>query len=317
MLIRIKLFFTVLSFTTLTIGFADSVQDSINVKLDTISRTDSLKEIKFEGLVLPDKNINNSRKKIHHQKKISRQELKRQQIQHIPFVIGDPIRALNTLPGVNTQNDANVRPFIRGGKAEETRVFWNGLPLLQPYHIGGLFSLFNLESIDNMSVYSGSFPMEGNHAMSGAVFLEPRHPDIEKVQFFTDISFLNGNVYSSVPLIKNKLAVSLAYKAFWYDWFLNKALDLTSMIESNEYSPEENKKFQKYVDLPKFADLQYEAKWMINEKISLVYMGLNSKDKFSNLGSRLGYFIGSEEVAPTYYNRHVLFSGESPESRKQ
>ena len=76
----------------------------------------------------------------HREKEVSRVRLDRETLKEIPAAQGDPMRALGTLPGTTTQNDMSVRPFVRGGKSEETQVLWEGIPLLQPYHFGSLYS---------------------------------------------------------------------------------------------------------------------------------------------------------------------------------
>ncbi len=295
-----------------TIKIRHSLTHMISPLPDTqsVKVQEGYKPLELEKIIVKDK-----ASFIHKRKKISRQRLDRLQIQNIPAVQGDPIRAINTLPGVTTQSDASVRPFVRGGKAEETRVFWDDLPLLQPYHFAGLYSLFNVESIEDINIYSGAFPVTGNNAMSGAIFLKSRPAPLDSLKLFADISFLRGNFYTGVPIIKNKLGVYFSYQAFWYDWFFNRTLDVIEWNLDDENFTNYRDDFQKYVDLPNFRDFQFGSTYKISQNILANYVGLISYDIFSNMWTRNAYYVHGNEVAPQYYERHLFFSNEGAGTR--
>ncbi|MBF0430574.1 MAG: TonB-dependent receptor plug domain-containing protein [Fibrobacteria bacterium] len=268
-------------------------------------------------LELKEKVVKDKLQRIHRRKKISRQRLDRLQIQKVPAVQGDPIRAINTLPGVTTQSDASVRPYVRGGKAEETRVFWDNMPLMQPYHFGGLYSLFNVESIEDINIYSGAFPVEGNNAMSGAIFLKSRPAPLDSFRLFTDVSLLRGNIYAGLPIIKDRVGVYFSYQAFWYDWFYHRTLDATEFFVEDDSFTEYRKNFEKYVDLPNYRDFQFGTTIKLTRDITANYVGLLSHDIFSNMWLRQAYYVEGEEVAPTHHKRHLFFSNLPSSTRSK
>jgi hypothetical protein len=267
--------------------------------------------IKLRDLIVRDKSA-----RIHKRKEASRQRLNRLQIQKIPAVQGDPMRALSTLPGISHQSDLNVRPFIRGGKAEETRVFWDRIPLMQPYHFGSLYSLFNVESIEEVTVYSGGFPVEGNNAISGAVFFKSRPAPLDSFRLAADLSLIRANGYAGVPVLRDKLGVYASWQSFWYDFFFNRAWDLSAWLVDNEEYTQAKKDFQKYVDLPNFKDLQFGTTWKPMRDIDVNYVGLLSHDVFTSMWMRKAYYVRGNEVAPSFWERHFLFSNEPASSRE-
>jgi hypothetical protein len=55
----------------------------------------------------------------------------------------DMSRAVQQLPGVAADPDLLANFFVRGGGPEETIFYLDGIPLSNPYHLGGFASIFN------------------------------------------------------------------------------------------------------------------------------------------------------------------------------
>jgi hypothetical protein len=87
-------------------------------------------------------------------------ELTRDQIKAVPGVVeSDPLRAVDVLPGVVTTSDFSSAFNVRGGSADQNLILLDGLPLFNPTHLGGFFSVFNGDMIDRAEFRSGGFPV--------------------------------------------------------------------------------------------------------------------------------------------------------------
>ncbi len=253
------------------------------------------------ALELDEKSVRARSTRVHRQKEVSRIRLSRKDIQRVAAAQGDPLKVLGTLPGVTNQNDLSVRPFVRGGKAEETQILWDGVPLLQPYHFGSVYSIFNTESLESMTLYSGGFPVEAGNALSAALFMEARPAPLDSLRFYTDLSFLRGSTYAGVPLIKNKLAVSLSWQAFWYDWVVNRAYDFADLVQNDSAFSAQKQEFRRYLELPNFRDLQLGLNWRMNEKVNADYVGLISRDGFHSRNPVTRYYQNGREVSSRWW----------------
>ncbi|MEX0273412.1 MAG: TonB-dependent receptor [Flavobacteriaceae bacterium] len=104
---------------------------------------------------------------------------------------GDFVGALQTLPGTTTVNE-DGRLFVRGGRAEETQVFIDGLRVFQPFNASanniptrGRFSPFLFKGI---TFSTGGYSAEYGQALSSVLLLNTTDmPDQEK----TDISVMS------------------------------------------------------------------------------------------------------------------------------
>ncbi|WP_166385229.1 TonB-dependent receptor [Polaribacter sp. 11A2H] len=104
--------------------------------------------------------------------------------------LGDVMGALQTLPGTSTV-DEDGRLFVRGGEAEETQIFVDGIRVFTPYTPSannipsrGRFSPFLFKGI---SFSTGGYSAEYGQALSGVLQLNTiDEPTEEK----TDVSFM-------------------------------------------------------------------------------------------------------------------------------
>ncbi len=128
-------------------------------------------------------------------------------------VAGDFIGALQTLPGTTTVGE-DGRLFVRGGTAEETQVFIDGLQVFKPYTptanntpTRGRYSPF---LFDGITFSTGGYSAEYGNALSSVLLLNTID---EPKQNQTDFSFmsLGAGVGHTKKWKKDALTVNAAY----------------------------------------------------------------------------------------------------------
>ena len=126
---------------------------------------------------------------------------------------GDIVSALQTLPGVNTVNE-DGRLFVRGGEADETQTFVDGIRVAQPYGATtqnmptrGRFSPF---LFSGMSFSTGGYSAEYGEALSSVLLLNTKE---EETQEKTDISLMTVGLGLANTQVwgRNSLSVNTAY----------------------------------------------------------------------------------------------------------
>jgi len=127
--------------------------------------------------------------------------------------LGDFVGALQTLPGTTTVSE-DGRLFVRGGDAEETQIFIDGIRVFTPYApttnnipTRGRYSPF---LFDGITFSTGGYSAEYGQALSSVLELNTvNQPDQEK----TDIGIMSVGASLGNTQIwgKNSLSVNVAY----------------------------------------------------------------------------------------------------------
>lgn len=127
--------------------------------------------------------------------------------------LGDFVGALQTLPGTSTV-DEDGRLFVRGGEAEETQMFVDGIRVFTPYAPSarniptrGRFSPFLFKGI---TFSTGGYSAEYGQALSSVLLLNTNDEALEEK---TDLSFMTVGlgVGNTQVFGKNSLSVNASY----------------------------------------------------------------------------------------------------------
>lgn len=104
---------------------------------------------------------------------LSSQLLEASQLELLPgFAETDLLRALETLPGVVSISDYSTSYHVRGGSADQNLILIDGFPIYNPFHLGGLFSVFNSDMISRAELLAGGFPAAYGGRVSSVLEVE-------------------------------------------------------------------------------------------------------------------------------------------------
>lgn len=122
----------------------------------------------------------------------------------------DLFRVLQHIPGIVILSDYQTRPNVMGGEIDENLISIDDIPVYQPYHIGGIMSLFNVDPIENVHVITGGFPTKYDGRLSSIINIETKdHSDhaIEgavSIGMFTSRFFVNGSIKNQYYLFSGR-----------------------------------------------------------------------------------------------------------------
>ncbi|MDB5103731.1 MAG: putative TonB-dependent receptor [Fibrobacteres bacterium] len=233
-------------------------------------------------------------------------------IRKIPSTMNDPVRAMAFTPGVTVQNDVNVRPYVRGGDAEQTRVVMDGLPLLQPYHVGGVFSMFNLNTLESVQLYRDDFPVENPGALSGLLRMKTKSRFPEKSRVNANLSLVRGDAFAEVPIIANSLSVYGAAQVFLFNRALHGLMDVSSTVSQDSAFQADMQGYRDHINMPDFLDYHWGASFAPKANFRANYMSSLSTDAYAvvvphqtNILSRINPKFGDPTavMAPSPYKR--------------
>src|SRR5262249_530850 len=150
---------------------------------------------------------------------VTKRTLQRQQLASIPGTFGDPLRVIQTLPGVARTPFGVGVLLVRGSNPQDTGIFVDGHEVPSLYHFLGGPSIFNVEMLETLDFYPGGFPSRFGRHHGGVVALETRPTNSDGIHGSAKVDFIDSGVYLRAPLTKD-LTFAVAGRRSYIDLFL-------------------------------------------------------------------------------------------------
>ncbi len=154
---------------------------------------------------------------------VTRRTLRRQQLTSVPGTFGDPIRVIQTLPGIQRAPFGLGLLLVRGSNPDDTGIYVDGHEVPSLFHFLGGPSIFNAEMLESIDLYPGGFPARFGRHHGGAVALELRPTKADGVHGSAKVDFLDAGGYVRAPLSDN-VSFSFAGRRSYIDAFLGFVL---------------------------------------------------------------------------------------------
>jgi ferric enterobactin receptor len=115
----------------------------------------------------------------------------------------DLFRSLQLMPGISASNEASAGLYVRGGTPDQNLVLFDGFTVYNVNHFFGIFSAFNAQAVDNITMHKGGFGSKYGGRISSVIELDGRSGNREEVAIGGGASLLSYNGYTEVPLGSN------------------------------------------------------------------------------------------------------------------
>ena len=189
----------------------------------------------------------------------------------LPVLLGEPdiIKTLQTLPGVAQGIEGFTGLYVHGGNNDQNLFLYNGLPLYHVAHLGGIFSAFNVSTVNKVDFYKSAFPARYGGRISSITDIKMNDPEFTKYTGKFTIGLLAANAYISGPIVKDKLAFSVGLRRSWVDIIGLPSLAIVNAIQK--------KNGKKTIANYNFTDFNTRLDWKLgNGKIYAI--GYYGKD---------------------------------------
>ncbi len=133
------------------------------------------------------------------QTETSRRSLTGEEVTKIAGARNDPVLAIANTAGVKSAGFSGA-PAVRGGGPNDNRYLIDGIEIGNPYHFGGLVSVFNAGTISKVDLYSGALPARFGNALSAVIDIETRQPKTDRLHGQVDTNLLYSEALLEGPL---------------------------------------------------------------------------------------------------------------------
>ncbi|MEM9835909.1 MAG: TonB-dependent receptor plug domain-containing protein [Bacteroidota bacterium] len=121
-------------------------------------------------------------------------------------------RAIELLPGINSQNETASSLQIRGGAQDQNLTLWEGIPIYSSGHYFGMISLFAPDLVDEVKVWRGTADAAYGGKLSGVIEMQADQQLTPHVQAGLSTNLTHGQAFLKTPLLKNRLDLQVAYR---------------------------------------------------------------------------------------------------------
>lgn len=201
------------------------------------------------------------------------------QIQKIPSFFGenDLVKTISLLPGISSGSEGFSGLNVRGGSNDQNLVLLDDVPLYGITHMLGLFSVFNSDAINQVTVLKGGFPARYGGRASSVIDLKLMEGNNERLKGLASIGLSSAKLSFDGPLVKNKSTFSLSLRRTFHD-----------MLEFNiPFSTTGNWNFY-------FYDLYGKVNHMFSDRSRLFFSFFSSKDNFFTKYNYQEYLSGDQ-----------------------
>lgn len=172
----------------------------------------------------------------------------------VPGTGGDPLRAIQALPGITSSGDTSSAPAIRGSGPRNNAYYVDFMPAGYLFHMGGMESVFNADLVDDFNIYSSSFGPEYSDVTGGVIDVRLRKPRTDRLGGKINVSMLESDLLIEGPVTGSQ-SFYLAGRRSYLDLILSKTGSMDTGVN--------------YKQFPQFYDYQGKYIWQISPDSSL------------------------------------------------
>ena len=191
----------------------------------------------------------------------------------------DLIRNVYNISGVSSGSDGVGGLHVRGGGVDQNLILMDGVPIYNPFHALGVFSVFNTEAIRKATFYKGSFPTKYSGRLSSILDIQTKEGNLQNYSGSVDVGLISGKATIEGPIVKDKASFFISGRRSFTDLYIPSISEIVK--ENNNGRGSSNYLF-----------------WDVNAKVNVT---LSKKDRLY-LSAYKGQdsFVDSNQLATTF-----------------
>ncbi|MDQ2180454.1 TonB-dependent receptor [Marinifilum sp. D714] len=159
-------------------------------------------------------------------------------VEQLPVIYGetDVLKTAQLLPGISTGSEGNSGMHVRGGSPDQNLILLDGIPVYNPNHLYGFYSVFNTDAIKDMKLIKGGFPARYGGRLSSVVDLRMKEGNTKKLSGGISVGLISSKFHLEGPIVKDKTSFFVSARRTYIDFFTNELIKDVSDFDENNYS---------------------------------------------------------------------------------
>ena len=199
---------------------------------------------------------------------MSQHRLAIEEVETLPVLLGEPdlLKTLQLLPGVQSGREGFSGLYVRGGRAGQNLILLDGLPLYNPTHLLGLFSVFNTSAMKQVELIKGGFPARYGGRLSSVVNFTMKEGNLKRFAGEGALGLLTSRFLVEGPIVRDRASFIVSGRRTFLDL-------LTRWVQGIGNS---GKRYGGH-----FHDLNFKANYLLSDRDRLYVSGYLGRDAFT------------------------------------
>lgn len=189
-------------------------------------------------------------------------EISTEKLLKIPGSGNDPLRAIESLPGVTFTGGRTSAPAVRGSSPDDNAYIIDFIPVGYIFHTDSS-SILSDNVVEDFTLETAAFPAQYNNATGAVIDATSRSPYYDRSQFIIDASLLKAGIFIEQPLSENQ-SFYIAARQSLFQYYIENFLD--------------DEDFE-FTTVPEYYDYQGKYEYRISATETLSFQAIGSRDK--------------------------------------
>ena len=188
--------------------FVMELQLDTTLNVSLVPRVVSLGDIE---VIAPDRGVDNVQMSVHN--------IDIAQVENIPVLLGEPDvqKVLQLLPGVQSGQEGSSGLYVRGGREDQNLILLDGLPVYNPSHIFGFFSVFPAQALKSVTLLKGGIPARYGGRLSSVVDYTMKEGNLKRFGGEASIGIVSSRGLVEGPIKKDRASFLLSTRRSFLD----------------------------------------------------------------------------------------------------
>lgn len=202
-------------------------------------------ELEFQSIELEEVRVLDNRAQEQSDTRSSLINVAPENVRVMPGAVTDVFRTLQSLPGVLAVNDFSSQLAIRGSGPDQNLIIMDDVEVFNPYRLYGVVSMFNPETVTDVNLVAGGFPVRYGDRLSAVLDITNRQGNINR-SFAGNI---NASIVSANLVFEGKNPFNIpgswliSTRRTYYDLIIEPFVKNAGLVEED-------------VSFPNFFDIQ-------------------------------------------------------------
>lgn len=209
---------------------------------------------------------------------------------NLPGTGNDPLKALQSMPGVARVPFGIGGLALRGFSPRDSNIYLDDIEIPLAFHFGGLSSVYPARMLASLDVVPGSFGAAYGRAQGGIVRMRTRPGRGDRWRVGSNVSVIDASAYAEGPDPWGGVW-TLGFRRSYIDAILALALPAETNIDLT-LAP-------RYYD----GQLRYDREISSNERVSVTFLGSDDRLRFLREDLSVGYQASFARLGARWHRR--------------